>query len=475
VSEFKITHRIAWVAETDGDLCVFDENRCGSAPRTADNPPVTAMSTDPLRPPAADGQASDLRARFRAASGSDWSPSVAPFLGGGRRVDPIGLATVLSYGYAVSTRTVLESVEASAIDPARFADTAVPSDSDIVDLAIDAARRHLAIAPGLQPPIALLSGGRDSRLIVLAMRALAVKPRMILTLDQRGPESDAAVAEQLASALGLAATRVRAEPFSGERELERHAQQSFQSLEHEWFLPIAARVRGIGGGVTDGIGAGVLSTGSLLDPQAIALWRGRRYDALSEWTANHGSRVSHEFLAAARAEGLPLADPDAVLHEFAGVLRSLDGTPNPLGMYSLLHWTRRGIGASAYGLLPHDRVITPLYDERLCRALAAIPMERAMAQDWREVVISRLDQTGVPYSVKERGVLPRWLQHPLRTARSRLAWGSFVRRLSPPLARLARIADRSPWPRNTFDRAAVGLLASLDRSTGFLSGGPRGA
>lgn len=433
------------------------------------------MPTDPLRPPAAEVQASDLRVRFRAAGGSDWSPSLAPFLTFGRRIDPIGLATVLSYGYALSTRTVLESVEASAIDPSGFADAATPSDADIVELARDAVRRHLAAHAGPQPPIVLLSGGRDSRLILLAMRALAVKPRMILTLDQRGPESDAAVAEQLAAAIGLAATRVGSEPFSGDREIERHAQQSFQSLEHEWFLPVAARVRALGGGVTDGIGAGVLSTGSLLDPQAIALWKERRHDALSEWTANHGSRVSQEFLAAARAEGIPLADRDAVLHEFAAVMRSLEGTPNPLGMYSLLHWTRRGIAASAYGLLPADRVITPLYDERLCRALAAIPMERAMARDWREIVIARFDETGVPYSVKEGGGLPRWMRHPLRSVRSRLAWRSFVRQIPPPLARLARIADRSPWPRNTFDRAAVGLLASLDRATGFLSGGPRGA
>lgn len=444
-------------------------------PRTADNPPVTAMSTDPLLPQAADVQASDLRVRFRAAGGPDWSPSIAPFLTNGRRIDPIGLATVLSYGYALSTRTVLESVEASAIDPSGFAGGAIPSDADIVELARDAVRRHVAAHAGAQPPIVLLSGGRDSRLILLAMRALAVRPRMILTLDQRGPESDAAVAEQLAAAIGLAATRVSPEPFSGDREIERHAQQSFQSLEHEWFLPVAARVRALGGGVTDGIGAGVLSTGSLLDPQAIALWTERRHDALSEWTANHGSRVSQEFLAAARAEGIPLADRDAVLHEFAVVMRSLEGTPNPLGMYSLLHWTRRGIAASAYGLLPADRVITPLYDERLCRALAAIPMERAMARDWRELVIARFDETGVPYSVKEGGGFPRWMRHPLRSVRSRLAWRGFVRQLPPPLARLARIADRSPWPRSTFDRAAVGLLASLDRSTGFLSGGPRSA
>ena len=416
----------------------------------------------------------DLRARFRAASASSWSPTIEPLLRPGARLDPLGLATVLTYGYALSTRTVIESVESDAIDPSGFADSRAPSDAEIVDLALDAVRRHLDHHGSRGAPVVLLSGGRDSRLILLASLALGRRPRAVLTLDQRGDQSDAAIAERLAAAVGLRAERVHTQAFSGPRELERHQQQSFQSLEHEWFLPLAARVRALGGTVTDGIGSGVLSTGSLLDAQAIALRKERRYDALSDWTANHGSRVSQEFLDAARAEGIPLADRDAVLHEFAGVMKSLESTPNPLGMYSLLHWTRRGIGASAYGLLPSERVITPLYDETLCRALAAIPMERAMARDWREIVLASLDRTGVPFAVKEGGRLPRWARFPLRTIRSRLAWIAFVRTLPAPLARLARIADRSPWPRQTFDRAAVGLLASLDRSTGFLSGGARG-
>lgn len=430
---------------------------------TRDQPPAQP-ATESVR---------DLRVRFRVAASPPSSPTIEPFLRLGARPDPIGLATVLTYGYALSTRTVLESVEVDAIDPAGFAESRAPSDSEIADLAVDAVRRHLDLHGERGAPIILLSGGRDSRLILLASLALGRRPRAVLTLDQRGDQSDAAIAQRLAASVGLQAERVEPQAFSGPRELERHQQQSFQSLEHEWFLPLAARVRALGGSVTDGIGSGVLSTGSLLDAQAIALYKERRYDALSDWTANHGSRVSREFLDAARAEGIPIADRDAVLHEFATVMKSLESTPNPLGMYSLLHWTRRGIGASAYGLLPGDRVVTPLYDETLCRAIAAIPMERAMARDWREIALASLDRTGVPYSVREGGRLPRWARYPLRTIRSRLAWMGFVRGLPAPLARLARIADRSPWPRQTFDRAAVGLLASLDRSTGFLSGGAR--
>jgi hypothetical protein len=271
--------------------------------------------------------------------------------------------------------------------------------------------------------------------------------------------------------MGERAERVRPLAFDGARELARHRFQSFQSLEHEWFMAVAERVRAAQGPVTDGIGAGVLSTGSLLDPEAVALWRRDDREGLFAWTAAHGAHVSQRFLEAARSEGIPLAAREEVVAEFACVLDGLRVTPNPLGMYSLLHWTRRGIGASAYGLLPRERVVTPLYDRALCRAVAALPLERAMARDWRETVLARLDTTGVPFSVREGGVLPRWLRSPLRAARSRLAWRAFVRALPAPLARLAAVAEGGQGMERTFDRGAVGLLAALDASTGFLSGG----
>ena len=324
----------------------------------------------------------------------------------------------------------------------------------------------------------LLSGGRDSRLILLVMRKLAIRPSAVLTLAQRGAQSDAAVAARFAAAVGEPIERVAPLSFDGSRELDRHAMQSFQSLEHEWFMAISQMVRARGhnlygglngGGVTDGIGAGVLSTGSLLHPEAMLLWKDRRIEDLFDWTAAHGSGVSAGFLAAARAEGVSLAERDAVVNEFAGVMRSLESTPNPLGMYSLLHWTRRGIGASAYGQLPHELVRTPLFDEHLCRALAAMDGKEALAADWRETMLRRLDDTGIPFSKAESGVLPRWMRYPVRSVRSRLGWIAFVRGLPPALKRLATVADATVGQRRSFDRAAVGLLASLDRSTGFLS------
>ena len=421
-----------------------------------------------------DARATSLRPLFGLAGTPLNQPTFGALLHRGAKVDPIGLATVLSLGYAVAGRTVLAGVSCNEVDVSGFAATRIANAAQIEELVTEAVRNAL----GSQRPMVLLSGGRDSRLILLVMRKLAIRPSAVLTLAQRGAQSDAAVAARFAAAVGEPIERVAPLSFDGSRELDRHAMQSFQSLEHEWFMAISQMVRARGhnlygglngGGVTDGIGAGVLSTGSLLHPEAMLLWKDRRIEDLFDWTAAHGSGVSAGFLAAARAEGVSLAEREAVLNEFASVMRSLESTPNPLGMYSLLHWTRRGIGASAYGQLPHDRVRTPLFDEDLCRALAAMDGKEALAADWRETMLRRLDDTGIPFSKAESGVLPRWMRYPVRSVRSRLGWIAFVRGLPPALKRLATVADATVGQRRSFDRAAVGLLASLDRSTGFLS------
>jgi len=75
----------------------------------------------------------------------------------GARLDPLGLATVLTYGYSLSTRTVLDSVESDWIEPGAFADSRAPSDSEIAELTVDAIRRHLDHHGSRGAPVILLS------------------------------------------------------------------------------------------------------------------------------------------------------------------------------------------------------------------------------------------------------------------------------------------------------------------------------
>jgi hypothetical protein len=414
-------------------------------------------------PGAGPSGAVDLRPRFfRGETPHATASSIDTLVKDGDQIDPIGLATVLTLGTALGGRTAIAGIRATEIDTSGFALAHAPSDGDFLRLVLDAIERRALE----ETPVCLLSGGRDSRLIALGHRRLGARLELALTLDQYGGQSDAAIACRLAEHLEIPIERVRPLPFDGAREVGRHMMQSFQSLEHGWFLPIAMQVRSMNVRVTDGIGAGVLSTGSLLGAEPVRLWNERRVDELCEWMVGHAGGASRRWIDGARSAGIAIASHDEVLHEFSRVMRGLEGQPNPLGMFSLLHWSRRGIASSAFGLLPEDRVVAPLYDLELCRAIAAVPMERAMRRDWREIALESLDDSGLPFATGEDTRVPRWVRNPLRTIRSKYAWQRLCGELPQPLARLAADADLEGGDRKSFNRAAIGLIAALDCTLG---------
>ena len=135
-------------------------------------------------------RATSLRPLFGVAGTPLDQPTIGGFLHRGAKVDPIGLATVLSLGYAVAGRTVLAGVSCKEVDVNGFAATRVANAAELEEIVTEAVRASL----GSQRPMVLLSGGRDSRLILLVMRKLAIRPSAVLTLAQRGAQCDAAVA-----------------------------------------------------------------------------------------------------------------------------------------------------------------------------------------------------------------------------------------------------------------------------------------
>ncbi|MCE2883770.1 MAG: hypothetical protein LW806_02575 [Planctomycetaceae bacterium] len=386
-------------------------------------------------------------------------------------VDPLGLATVLSLGFPLGSRTVYRGVlRANPGARARSTDgelistgveprwTAPPvSANALLELCIEAIRRAIAGVGAKDSPNVALSGGRDSRLIYLGLRSIGVRPRSILTVGSARESPDAHVARALARRHGDPIEHVCGARFDARQERWRHVHQNLESLEHSWFLALALRARALGGPITDGIGAGVLSTGSLMHPDAVPLWKRGALDELADWTIGHAGGTTPEFRAAVRLVGIPLASDDEVRAELVSTLRDLARYPNPLGAFSLLHWTRRGISASAFGLLPSERVVAPLFDEELVSSLLAMDLERAMARDWREVVLERLDQTGIPYADslmrKPRLRLGSWL--------GSRAWSRFESECGPDWRPMFDACRSPAGGRRSFSRSALGLLRTL--------------
>ena len=415
------------------------------------------------------GIGSNAAPRSFVVSQTDINSDVLELVNDGTKLDALGLATVLTLGFPLRNRTVFQGVSRvgpgctltrigggrwqiseSIIDGTGLA----PAADEIYELAMDAVRRTCRA----DRPLILLSGGKDSRLILLALRKLGVRPRRTLTLGRPDRSSDAKTARRLATRFGEPIEFIEPPAFDAAIELWRHRRQNFESLEHGWFVPAALRARALGGTITDGIGAGVVSTGTLMKADAVALWRSGRFDELAEWTVAHAAGVDAGFLEACRRSGVSVASREEVLHALVECLRSLQSFPNPLGAFSLFYWTGRGISASAFGLLPRERVMAPWCDDALLRRLLCVDLDQALAQDWRDVVLARLDSTGIPFA--DAGSSPRpatlW-----KRAAGAVAWRDFQRRLPKEWRPMTEELAKTRGVRQTFGRAALGLLASV--------------
>ncbi len=397
------------------------------------------------------------------------SSRITELVTGSDEFDPLGLACLLSLGFPLGDRTlwpgirrvnagerVCQKTGAAIGSPSPLElQSRVPSDEQLHEIFMQALRSQLNGAT----PIVPLSGGRDSRLIYLGLRELGVRPRMILTSGRLRGSADALVAARLAVAGGDPIEAVPTLPFSLELEQWRHRAQSFESLEHAWFLSIALRARSLGGAVTDGIGLGVLPTGSLMKPEAIGLWRAGSLDELADWTIDHAAGAGHEFCSALRDAGVPLASDDEVRAALVDALREVAHFPNPLGAFSLFNWTRRGIAASAFGLLGQQNIIAPLIDPALASGLLAEDVAAAASSDWRERLLKRLDRTGVPFAEEVPLSHRSWRW---RSPFGALGWQRLVRSSPRRFTGVLESVSRATGHRRSFCRSAIGLL----RTTG---------
>lgn len=382
-------------------------------------------------------------------------------------IDPLGLAVLLALGFQVSQRSVIQGVErvgaSTSGDAGLFAreefagfpspNSRPPSRGEIVELALDALRKSL---PEVRPVLPL-SGGKDSRMILLGLRSLGVRPRIVLTAGAPRHSVDALIARDITRKTSDPIEFVSGRGWSLELERWRHTMTSLESLEHGWFLPVSLRARALGGPVTDGIGAGVLATGSLMKEDAVRLWKEGRTDELADWTLQHGAGVGADFFDEARRLGLPLASADEVRQEIVAALFRLRNYPNPLGCFSLFHWTRRGIGASAFGLLGRENVIAPWMEFELCKSLLAIELDEAIRHDWRDDVLAALDRTGLPLAES----LPPRPRRPWKSLSGRWAWRRYCSTLPPQLQQLSAVCERNSGVRKTFGRSAISAMSML--------------
>jgi hypothetical protein len=357
---------------------------------------------------------------FYAARGDEvWiSPSVFRLLAEGApaELDDAALAVFLRMGDFVGEDTPFAAIR--QVPPAaRFAWRGAPPDvggAYVIakperlsrDAAIDGFialfREAMArAAPDPARVVVPLTGGRDSRHILLELCESGRRPARCLTARPHPPKSsdDVDVAARLAGVLGLEHVVLEQPPSRFAAEWEKNTLTGLCTVEHAWALPIARYLEGQRLAIYDGIAGDSLSQSQFLNEKRVTLFERGDVAALAE-----------DLLG---PEGyLPAFLPPDVYRRLnrglgldrlsVEVARHLDA-PNGVGSFRLYNRTRRTISLAPFGILSQVAdVHAPFLDPALFDFLSALPGRMLLDRQLHTDAIARgyPRYAGVPYEVK---------------------------------------------------------------------------
>ncbi len=246
------------------------------------------------------------------------------------------------------------------------------------DTAIDAfvERVHEAVRRRLPPDEEAfdlpLSGGVDSRHILLELIRQRRPPRRVVTGSQHIGDRDITVAARLAARLGIDHVKLGGYLDAGwHAELRKNRGTSFCADEHAWYLPVADHLLSATPLTYDGIGGDVLAGGASLYPGEVSAVASGDFALLFERLApDHLEPVLAAALTPDFFHSIPRVR--AVDHAVAELGRHA-GAPNPIGSFSFWNTTRREISLVPHSLLTPLAVHSPFLDCDVVQLLTGLP------------------------------------------------------------------------------------------------------
>jgi asparagine synthase (glutamine-hydrolysing) len=366
------------------------------------------LSTSPLTlarcgpPPAPDLDALAVFARLGFFLGDD-----TPFAE--IRTAPPGARLSWTSG-ALEVNGGVPSVAPAAVSRAQAVD-------GLVTLVREAVARRLPDAPSVVP----LSGGRDSRHLLLQLRALGAAP-LCLTGHKFPPDraDDLRIARTLAARARVPHRRVPPPPSRFHAERRANLIQGLCADEGAWYLPLAAAIGARGGPCWDGIGGDVLTQSRFRDAATAALLaRGRVEEAADRILG--GSRTDGHLHALSLPASLAgLAARDRAVARLADELAKHVDAASPTSAFYFWNRTRRETALVPFSLLSGVTVLAPFLDRAVVAFLASVPEDVVADGTLHDEAISRAFPAYADLAYAPRGAAPargpRFYAHWLRYA-----------------------------------------------------------
>ena len=233
-----------------------------------------------------------------------------------------------------------------------------------------------------------ISGGRDSRHILLELCRAGCRPKYCITTSRFPPRTwlDLDVAREVAFRLHVNHVVVGPPPrFQAERRniLETH----FCADEHAWVLGAVDHLKATVSTTYHGIGGDDLVSNAYINPRSLDLYRSGRLTELADLLLGPDSGSLEEVLQAETRDGMGREVARSRLLE---ELHRYVDAPGPLRMFTFWNRTRREIALVPYGLLRDvPTTFCPHVDRELFGLLASLPDEMLVDGKFHDDAIRR--------------------------------------------------------------------------------------
>ena len=238
-----------------------------------------------------------------------------------------------------------------------------------------------------------LSGGRDSRHILLALLEAGAKPAACVTVPHfplRGAD-DVTVAAEVCRTVQIPHVVLRQWRNQLHAERIKNRYTHFCSDEHAQFMAVAEYLRASTRETYDGIAGDVLSQSSYLNPEIHARFeRHQAHDVAAYILDRYGTSVSDQalkrlvtpsvFRQVPRERAIERLVQEALPHASA---------PNPTSSFFFWNRTRREVALSPFGLMRSVKVYAPYLDRDVFALLAGLPASMLMDRTLHTDAIAR--------------------------------------------------------------------------------------
>jgi hypothetical protein len=250
-----------------------------------------------------------------------------------------------------------------------------------------------------------ISGGRDSRHILLELAKQGVRPAFCPTVKYRPPATneDTRIARLITERLGVRHVEVDKPDSFFRAGLKDVHLTNHCGGGHGWVLPVASALAGQVDALYDGLAGSVLSGGFMLTQQKLDLFRAHDFSTLARlWLeeSRFEGKLAH-VLAPELYRQIPLG---LAVDRMAPELARHADTPNPVLSFVFWNRTRRCVASIPYAILHQvPRVHTPYLDHALFDLLFTLDSSVVDGNRLHDETIRRAypDFADVPYEDKK--------------------------------------------------------------------------